>query len=169
MKKKIILFVILFINTGIYCQTIFDRYSNNDDVTLISISPKIFKMLGKMSINLDYPEAQDYLDMVSSITNFKVLTSSNQKICSEILTWFKKQTNKEGFKLLINVKDLESNVTFYVKDSQVEDHVEHLLMHVTESKETILLLLEGNINLNKISNLLDLMNLPGGNKLKKMK
>ena len=169
MKKQIILFLILFINTGIYSQTIFDRYSNNDDVTLITISPKMFKMLGHMSINLDYPEAQDYLDMLSSINNFKVLTSSNQKIRGEIFTWFTQQTIREGFKLLMNIKDLESNVIFYVKDAQVEDYVEQLLMYVSENKETILLLLEGNINLNKISNLLELMNLPGGDQLKKIK
>ena len=122
-----------------------------------------------MSINLDYPEAQDYLDMLSSINNFKVLTSSNQKIRGEILTWFTQQTIREGFKLLMNIKDLESNVIFYVKDAQVEDYVEQLLMYVSENKETILLLLEGNINLNKISNLLELMNLPGGDQLKKIK
>jgi hypothetical protein len=42
-------------------------------------------------------------------------------------------------------------------------------MYATENKNTILLFLKGDIDLNKISNLIELMNLPGGNLLKKVK
>ena len=37
-----------------------------------------------MSLSLDDPEAQEYLDMVTSINNFKVLVSSNQSISDDI-------------------------------------------------------------------------------------
>jgi hypothetical protein len=82
---------------------------------------------------------------------------------------------------LISVKDPEANVTFYVKDGKREDHVEQLLMYVKEniktstnkiefngrSIEAVLMLLEGDIDLNKISKLTDQMDLPGGKQLKK--
>jgi hypothetical protein len=42
-------------------------------------------------------------------------------------------------------------------------------MHATENTNTILFLLEGDIDLNKVSNLIELMNLPGGNLLQKIK
>ena len=38
-----------------------------------------------------------------------------------------------------------------------------------ENTNTILFLLEGDIDLNKVSNLIELMNLPGGNLLQKIK
>jgi len=82
MKKQLFLIASLLLTFGVHAQTIFERYANNDDVTLVSISPKMFKMLGQMSISLDDPEAQEYLDMVTSINNFKVLVSSNQDISS---------------------------------------------------------------------------------------
>ena len=77
--KKIQLFIpLLLISFWGSGQTIFERYANNSEVTLVSISPKMFKMLGQMNFSVDDPEAQEYLQMVSSISNFKVLISSNQ-------------------------------------------------------------------------------------------
>jgi hypothetical protein len=169
MKKQIILIIMLFINGLAYSQIIFDRYANNENATLISISPKMFKMLGKMSIKSDFPEAQNYLEMVTSINNFKLLASSNQKIRVEILEWFDQYSLREDFNLLMSINESESKVTFYAKNAQREGHVEQLLMYATENKNTILLFLKGDIDLNKISNLIEIMNLLGGNLLKKVK
>jgi uncharacterized protein YacL len=69
----------------------------------------------------------------------------------------------------MSLNEPESKVTFYSKDAQKDDHVEQLLMHATENTNTILFLLEGDIDLNKVSNLIELMNLPGGNLLQKIK
>ena len=181
MKTYFLLMTTFFLTVGVKGQAIFEHYANNDDVTLVSISPKMFKMLGQMSISVDDPEAQDYLDMVTSINNFKVLISSNQEIGEEMQKWVSQQVNKADLEELMSVKDPDANVTFYVKDGNIEDHVEQLLMFVTEAGkfsknnieiegrdiEAVLLLLEGDIDLNKISKLTDQMDLPGGKQLKK--
>lgn len=181
MKQYSLLVSALLLTFGVYGQSIFERYSESDEVTLVSISPKMFKMLGQMRINFDDPEAQEYLDMVTSINNFKVLVSSNQEISGEMLKWVNLQVSKNNMEQLMSVKDPEANVTFYVKEGKRDDHVEQLLMYVTEnnkntsskmefngrSLEAILVLMEGNIDLNKISKLTDQMDLPGGKQLKK--
>ena len=56
MKKYSLLVSALLLTFGVYGQSIFERYTENDEVTLVSISPKMFKMLGQMSINLDSPQ-----------------------------------------------------------------------------------------------------------------
>lgn len=182
MKKNLILLTALIASFWSFSQSIFERYADNDEVTLVSISPKMFKMLGQMSLSLDDPEAQEYLEMVTSINNFKVLVSANQDISKEMLSWVNQQVYKENLEELMSVKDQEADVTFYVKEGSKEDHVEQLLMYVNErvSSESgkslningreikaVLLLLEGDIDLNKISKLTDQMDLPGGNQLRK--
>ncbi|MGA1546142.1 MAG: DUF4252 domain-containing protein [Flavobacteriaceae bacterium] len=181
MKKQLFLLASLLLSFAVHGQTIFERYANNDDVTLVSISPKMFKMLAQMSISLDDPEAQEYLDMVTSINNFKVLVSSNQDISSEMLKWVNQEVSKNDLEQLMSIKDAEANVAFYVKEGSRENHVQQLLMYVTENLkssnkslqfngrtiESVLLLLEGDIDLNKISKLTDQMDLPGGDQLKK--
>jgi len=181
MKKNLILLTAFIASFWVSGQTIFERYANNDEVTLVSISPKMFKMLGQMSLSLDDPEAQEYLDMVTSINNFKVLISSNPSISGEMLAWVNQQVSKQNLDELLSIKDQEADVTFYVKEGKSEDYVEQLLMYVNERVgsgstnlningreiKAVLMLLEGDIDLNKISKLTDQMDLPGGNQLKK--
>ena len=183
MKKTLILILLIITSFWLSGQSIFERYANNDDVTLVSISPNMFKMLGQMSLSLDDPEAQEYLEMVTSIKNFKVLVSSDQGISNEMLNWVNQQVLKQDLDELVSIKDQVTDITFYVKEGEKEDYVEQLLMYVNEKVDSdieksnfnikdseikaIVMLLEGNINLNKISKLTDQMNLPGGDLLRK--
>lgn len=183
MKKTLILILLIITSFWLSGQSIFERYANNDDVTLVSISPNMFKMLGQMSLNLDDPEAQEYLEMVTSIKNFKVLVSSDQGISNEMLNWVNQQVLKQDLDELVSIKDQVTDITFYVKEGKKKDYVEQLLMYVNEKVDSdieksnfnikdneikaIVMLLEGNINLNKISKLTDQMNLPGGDLLRK--
>ena len=121
--------------------------------------------------------------MVTSIKNFKVLVSSDQGISNEMLNWVNQQVLKQDLDELVSIKDQVTDITFYVKEGKKEDYVEQLLMYVNEKIDSdieksnfnikdseikaIVMLLEGNINLNKISKLTDQMNLPGGDLLKK--
>lgn len=182
--KNIILVPVLiafFSTTVIKGQSIFERYANADDVSLVSISPKMFKMLGQISIGGDDPEGQEYLEMVSSINNFKVLISGNDEVSAEISRYASKEFSSYDLEELMTVKDADTNVTFYVKSGKSDDRVEKLIMYVKgvnseiiensplngRSIETILMIIEGDIDLNKISKLTDKMNLPGGKQLKK--
>jgi hypothetical protein len=180
-KQSLIILFVLFISFWGNSQTIFEQYADSDDVTLVSISPKMFKMLGQMSISVDDPEAQEFLEMVTQINNFKVLICSKEEISNEMLAWVNKEVKKNNLEQLMSVKDAEADVTFYVKEGSKENYVEQLLMYVNEKKpsngnslnvngrqiESILLMLEGNIDLNQISKLTDKMDLPGGKQLKK--
>ncbi|MDC1217666.1 DUF4252 domain-containing protein [Flavobacteriaceae bacterium] len=182
--KNIILVPVLiafFSTTVIKGQSIFERYANADDVSLVSISPKMFKMLGQISIGGDDPEAQEYLEMVSSLNNFKVLISGNDEVNAEISRYASKEFSSYDLEELMTVKDADTDVTFYVKSGKSDDRVEKLIMYVKgvnsqiiensplngRSIETILMIIEGDIDLNKISKLTDKMNLPGGKELKK--
>ena len=94
--KNVTLVLIAFFSTLVVSgQSIFERYANSDDVSLVSISPKMFKMLGQMSINFDDSESQEYLEMVSSINNFKVLISGNDEVSTEMLKWVNQEVSSE--------------------------------------------------------------------------
>ena len=98
-----------------------------------------------------------------------------------MLAWVNQQVSKQDLDELLSIKDQEADVTFYVKEGKSEDYVEQLLMYVNERVgsgstnlningreiKAVLMLLEGDIDLKKISKLTDQMDLPGGNQLKK--
>lgn len=184
MKNIILVFVIalLFLPLNGMAQiNIFDAYSDNPDVTYVSIKPKMFQMIAKMGINVDDAEAKAYIDMVKSITSFKTIVTSNKLIASDIDKWVKSRSNT--LEELMEVKDDGSEVKFYVQEGKDVDHVKELLIFVNgidkiiddtleikgeERKiETVVVSLTGDINLNEISKLTDKMNIPGGGHLKK--
>jgi len=178
MKKQIAIFLLALLPTFIYSQDIFDKYEDNDEVTFVAMQPKMFQMLGKMSVSSDDPEAKDFFELVNSITSFKVITTANKSVSGDIDGWVTKRLKSSTYEELMRVRDGDSNVKFYVKEGKDDEHVKELLMFVTgmEDKnikiegrkmETVLLSLTGDIDLRKIGKLTDKMDLPGGKQLGK--
>lgn len=185
MKKTLIVFafaMLLMPLTAMAQNDIFAKYSDNSDVTYVSIKPKMFQMLAKMDIEADDKESQGYIDMVNSITSFKTIATDNKSIAGDITKWVKSRSN--SLEELMEVKDDGMIVKFYVKEGKDSDHVAELLMFVNgldgmmkdsdvtingkkRSIETVVISLTGNIDLNQVSKLTKQMNLPGGDKLDK--
>ena len=181
MKNLSLVLIGFMLSLSVKGQSIFERFADYDDVSLVSISPKMFKMLGQLSISLDDPEAQEYIDMVSSIENFKVLISGNDEVTAAMSKWAAKQLSSKDLEELMTIKDADADVAFYVKNGKSDDRVEKLIMYVNgvnpeimkdsplgeRPVETIILLIEGDIDLKQISKLTDQMSLPGGKQLRK--
>ena len=181
MKNLSLVLIGFMLSLSVKGQSIFERFADYDDVSLVSISPKMFKMLGQLSVSLDDPEAQEYIDMVSSIENFKVLISGNDEVTAAMSKWAAEQLSSKDLEELMTIKDADADVAFYVKSGKSDDRVEKLIMYVNgvnpeimkdsplgeRSVETIILLIEGDIDLKQISKLTDQMSLPGGKQLRK--
>ena len=181
MKRTLTLLALtLLLTSTSMAQDIFSKYSDNGKVSYVSIKPKMFQLLAKMDINTDDPEAQQYLDMVNSITGFKTLATQDKAIALDLAKWVKGQSVK--LEELMKVKDNGVQMTFYVKQGKDENHVSELIMFVdgltditksanvningqNRSIDTVVVSLTGDIDLNQISKLTSKMNLPGGSAL----
>lgn len=186
MRNRLIVFVMALMLvplTGMAQKDVFEKYSDNSDVTYVSIKPKMFQMIAKMGINVEDEEARAYMDMVKSITSFKTMITDNKVIAADLAKWVKSRSS--ALEELMEVKDDGTNVNFYVKEGKDADHVKELLIFVNgvdkfmeegievggkERKiETVVVSLTGDIDLNEISKLTDKMNIPGGQHLEKNK
>lgn len=174
MKKLIVLIVLSVLPMLSFGQSIFDKYEGNENVTFVSMQPKMFQMLAAISASTDDPEAQEFFTLVNSITSFKVITTEDAGIAKDLSKWVGNSKLEE----LMRVRDGDSNVKFYVKEGKDENHVKELLMYVTGIKdvnvevnghgiETVLLSLTGDIDLRQVAKLTDKMDLPGGKQLGK--
>ena len=184
MKTKLVVFIMaimLFPLTSMG-QNIFEKYSDNPDVTYVSIKPKMFQMLAKMDIDTEDPDTKAYVEMVKSITSFKTIVTDNKSISGDIAGGVKSRSSY--LEELMEVKDEGVEVKFYVLEGKDSDQVKELLIfvnglgEVTKGQdmtingkkreiETVVVSLTGDINLNEISKLTSKMDLPGGDKLKK--
>jgi len=177
MKKLLLLSALTLLPFLSVAQEIFDKYQNSDKVTFISMQPKMFQMLARMSVDTNDPEAQDFFELVNSITSFKIITTQDEQITNEVSAWVVNQ-KRQSYQELMRVKESGATINFYIQEGKDEDHVKELLMFVTGIDElnldmkgvkieTVLLSLSGDINLKSISKLTDLMQLPGGDQLRK--
>lgn len=177
MKKIVILVMLLAVPVLTFGQNIFEKYADNDDVTYVSISPKMFKMLATVGVNADDPEAKEFLDMVKSMKSLQVLATENESISAELKTWVNRRSSK--LEELMQVRDGNTRVKFYVKEGKDETHVKELLMYITGIQDkiqlkdrninTVVVSLLGDIDLTQVSKLTNQMNIPGGDHLKSVK
>ena len=179
MKKIILIIVIAFVPFMGNAQTsIFNSYAGNDDVTTISVSKKAFQLSAKIGGVSD--EARKYAEMVEGLDGLKVFTTENKSIAADMQNKVKSYLKSSNLYELFSVNDKDADVKIYVKEGRDEDHVKELLMFVNgiekhagkiegRSAEAVIVSLTGDIDLNKIAELTEGLNISGSEHLKKAK
>lgn len=177
MRKIVILVFLMALPLVTFGQNIFEKYADNEDVAYVSIKPRMFKMLATMGLDSDDPDAKEFLQMVNSITSFKTIATSNSKISADIRKWVGKRSN--DLEELMEVKEGNTRMMFYVKSGRSDTQVKELLMFITGIQDkmkdseidinTVVVSLTGDIDLNQISKLTSKMDIPGGEHLKNAK
>ena len=172
-------FLFLLIAPMLIAQTIFDTYQTNDQVTYVSISPQMFSMLAKLNINVEDPEAQEFIELVTQIKTFKLLRTGDPSISTTFSDWTQAYVNENKLVELMQVRENETTVYFYALLSEQGHIVDELVMLVQDEGEvsdrlkaepqTVVLLIQGSINLYRIASLTQKLDLPGGDELKKLK
>ncbi|PKA96682.1 uncharacterized protein DUF4252 [Flavobacteriaceae bacterium MAR_2009_75] len=171
MKKIVIIIVMAIMPVVGISQSLFDKYEDLDNVSAVVVNRSMFNLLSKIDVEVDDPEAQDFMDIAKSLNNLKVFITEDRSIASDMKIAVDKYLKSTKLEELMRVKDKDTNVKFYIRSGKDDDHVSELLMFVTGMQnadidvngrkiETVLLSLTGDIDLNKIGSLTKKMNLP---------
>ncbi|MCE2611851.1 DUF4252 domain-containing protein [Flavobacteriaceae bacterium D16] len=171
MKKYLIIAVLAVLPLTGFSQSIFDKFEDLDEVTSVVINKNMFNLLVKMDVDVDDPEAREFMDIAQSLSGLKVFVTEDSAISADMKSTVDKYLRNNSLEELMRVKDKDANVKFYVKNGKDEDHVSELLMFITgisnvdmeindRKIETVLLTLTGDIDLTKIGSLTKKMNLP---------
>ena len=179
-NKIVFYYFILTLPNLIVGQSIFEKYENNNEVTTINISPKMFQLLGRMSIPNDDLESKELIKMVNGIRSFKALITSSSDIIKEIERSVESISKKESLDEILKLSEETIEIILYGKLGKQEGELKTLLMFSygssSETKKTVtkikkseglLLQVKGEISLESFSKLINRMNLPGSNQFKK--
>jgi hypothetical protein len=158
--KKIILFLILSISNTMFSQNIFDKYEEKSDVSAVIVSQKMFEMFS--NIDATDKDAKDFMQIAKKLTSLKMFSTENNKVASQMKADVITYKNNAGLEELIRVKDSSSLSKFYIKPGQNSKTVSELLIYIDKNteKNTIILLLKGEINLDDLGKLASKLNLP---------
>ena len=179
MNKHFLLILLFIFPVVVSGQSVFEKYQNSREVISISINPKMFQLLGAMSLSSSDPEDRALIDMIKGITSFRALITDKELISNEINIWVKQEAIDKKLNLIVSLQKLNTDLSLYVKEDDSEEKLKSLLMFskgvfnsVPEAQtkgkkiEAVVLLIEGNIELDKIAKLISKMDLPGGDQLK---
>ena len=184
MKKVIVIIALIVAPMLSGSQSIFDKFEDMPEVASVIVNQKMFSLIASIDVDMDDPEAQEYMNMVKKITGLKVFTTGDDKVSADMKATVTKYLRSSDLEELMRIKDGDQTVKFYVKEGKDENHVKELLMYVSGLKEmtrgqdieingekrefeTVLLSLTGDIDLRQVSKITNSMDIPGGEQLKK--
>ena len=152
MKTKNILLLLFLCCTSIcFAQNkLFDKYSEMDNVTSVSISKAMFQMMPNFET-----KGLNLMNLKGKIEGLQILTTENNSIKETMRNDFKNLIGKDHEELM-KVKDGKTRATFYVK--QKGDLISELIMLADTDKSFNVIRLSGNFTLQDIQEITKEMN-----------
>jgi len=166
--NRIILAAIMVFTVGMtWAQTQFDKFEDIEGVTSVIVNQKAFSLMSKIGAESD----EEYLQLIQNINSLRVFATESADVALQMESEVKKYLKTANLEELMRVKEGDSNIVIYVKEGKSEDFVKELFMYVKDSektsKESVIISLTGDIDLNQVAKLTEKMDLPGGEHLEK--
>lgn len=169
MKRSLLLLVAVFASMHLFAQSSIDRffqkYENDRNFTLVSITPKMFSMFSKLDMN--DPDAKNLMRVVQKLKGLRILAKDNTKDGPRLYKEAAVLLTSD-FEELMTVRDKDSDLKFMVKENS-RGNINELIMLVGGTNDFMAMSLVGDIDLNEISQIASAVNIQGMDKLKNLK
>lgn len=174
--KKIIFTVGLILGLSLsgYSQSVFDKFEENNEVTSLIVTKNMFKLMSKIDLSSEDPEAKEYLQLVENLDNIKIFSTGNVQVASDMKKTVEGYlTSGNNLAELMRVNDGGQVIRFYVQEGKNENFVKELFMFLEDEKspdsKAVVMSITGNIDLRQVSKLTSELNVPGSENLKDIK
>ncbi|WP_026934593.1 DUF4252 domain-containing protein [Christiangramia echinicola] len=149
----------------------FEKYEDMKDVDAMVMTSKMFKMLAKVDLSENDPEAREYMKLIENLDRIQIYKSSNSNIMSQMATDVKSYLQKGSLEELMRVNDNGQNIKFYSLPGKNDNYVRELFMYLEGSEGdkpmSVILSITGEIDLSQLSKLTSDLKVPGAEELKK--
>lgn len=146
MKKSIIIAAFLLLSLTAPAQdgrSIYNKYSDYDDITAVYISPSMFKLIGKIPELPVGDSGMDLSGIINSLSGFYLLDSNNPSINRNLQTDAEKFVKNGTYDLLMEVKDNGEKVKIYTCGN--DKVINSLVITSFEEKECLFIAISGEI------------------------
>lgn len=151
----------------------FTKYDNVREITSIVVNKSMFKLMSKLDLDSEDEDVKVYLDLVENLDDIKIYTTESLEYGKQLQSDFNALKSRNNLEELMRVNSDGKNVNFYIDPGKSDDFVKQLLMFINSSEasdtQSVLMVINGNIDLKNISKLTSQMNIPGGKSLEKLK
>jgi len=149
--KRIAAFVaaMFLLTAGTWAQDgkgIYNKYSDNDEVSAVYISSSMFKLMGNKVPNMDLGEgnSMNLGSIIKNLNSMYLLDCEDPDLCDEIKSDVKKFISKYDFELLMEIKDKGEVVRIYTTGN--EKTVTQFIMTASEYGAFTFICLDGTMS-----------------------
>lgn len=142
----------------------FEDYQDNDNFTMVYVSPKAFSMVSKIAEGSE-GDIKELQEVIKDLKALRILSTKTNSMAT-----YKEATRRidtKDYEVLLQARDNGQKVQFFSKDSG--NVVEELLLLVGGEEEFVMLSFVGKLDLEKIGNLASKLNIDGAEHLGKLK
>lgn len=155
MKKIITAAVSILLTFTLSAQegrSIYNRYSDAENVSAVYISPAMFRIMGKLpEMNLSGNDVP-FSSIVKSLNGFYLIESENSSINASLKADAEKMIRSGRYELLMEARDSGQTVHIYISGD--EQTVDGLVMLVDEKDSVAFINIDGNMSRAKLEKLI---------------
>lgn len=169
MKKYIVSIILLVLASPVFSQSVFDQFEGIETVSAININKKMFELMSKVKLDTSDKETLQYMSLIKKIDNLKVYRTQNERIAMQMRLTSEKYIKAIGLSELMAINDGGKMVRIHSKQGSSETQLKELLLFIEDpkTKETVLMSIIGDFDLNEVPALTDKMKIPGSAELRK--
>ena len=155
MKKIIVIAVMLLSAIGAFAQdgkSIYQKYSDEDGVSAVYISPAMFRLIGKVP-DLKVEDADVNLGpIIKSLSGLYIINSENPNVNATLKGEVDRLVKAGRYEMLMEAKDSGETVRMYTLGT--ESIVNSFVMVSEDGEETSFICLDGKMNRDDLEKLL---------------
>ncbi|MBK5721720.1 DUF4252 domain-containing protein [Dysgonomonas sp. Marseille-P4677] len=151
MKIKVLFTsVMLILSSMMIAQNnMFDRLSNNKDISTVYISKSLLGMMPKMDMG-----GADIKGLASKLEQLEIYSSENSKEASKLMrTEIEAMVKAKTYETLMSIKDKGDNITFYAHKEK--ERFKDLIMFINAPDECTIIRIVGNFTAEDIQSVMN--------------
>lgn len=169
MKTILSLITAVLISGYTFAQD-FSKYENKPNISTVIINKNMFKLMSRLDLDSQDEEIQQYVDLINNMENIKIFKTNNPEMRDELTADANSYAKNNKLEELMRVQEGGKKVSFMFKPGKTDDEILQLFMLVDGmdvENETIVIIINGLIDLRQVSKLAKDLNVPGASSLKK--
>jgi hypothetical protein len=153
MKKIFVIIVAILASMVMNAQdykSLYQKYSDDERVTAVYISPAMFKLIGKLPEVRIEDNGVDFGPMIKSMTGFYLLQTEDKDLADKIFKDVSKVVDGHKFETLMEVKEKGERVNIFSLGDK--DFLKSLLFTAFQGNETTFISIDGLIKRDDVEN-----------------
>ena len=143
--KKIIVIVLALMSSLILkaqdYRSLYQKYSDDERVTAVYISPAMFKLIGKLPEVKIEDNGVDFGPLIKNMTGFYMLQTEDKALADKIFKDVSKVVSGNRFETLMEVKHKGEKVNIFSLGN--ENFLKSLVMTAFQGDETVFISIDG--------------------------